>query len=193
MALGSGPPFPKQPHGFTDTSTLHTENPIHTSKTMGVSQVVFGLTGSIFGLKGIDIPNTGEFEPTVLPDEALLLNFTSRPVPGSCIRPKCRLDVNGQKSRCQLELHDDVEMQISGDFVATAVSLAPLPNYDQLPPDIRELLSYANRALSIEDKPNAVVLDLLSRHPFDYNSWRVQELKQDFLAEPLQVSKCQVQ
>jgi hypothetical protein len=164
--------------------------------TMGVAEIGFGLSGNIFGTKRIDIPDLGAFAPAISPGEVLLLEFTYIPVPGPCVRPKCRLNVAGQQFYRQLELHNTIEMQIFGDVVVTEVELVQVvfgKEMNRFSPEILKRLSRADDALFVEDKANVEILDLVGIYPFYYSPWRVQKLRQD-LAEPdSRLPKCQIQ
>lgn len=152
--------------------------------TRGAAEIVWG--GAI-GPHEVEISAPAEFKSIIPTGAAIVLCFKS-------LRPKCTLIVARQRfENYHLELSDDVEQQISGNIVVTAVALAPLPKYDQLPTEIFTRLRCAGCGVFIEDKPNAMILELLSKQPFYYSPWRVHDLKQNLLAESTSwLSKCQV-
>ncbi|MDR1092242.1 MAG: hypothetical protein LBL79_14320 [Prevotella sp.] len=152
-------------------------------------------------IRRVDVPKDREFNPTIPPGESLLLEFSYIPVPGLCIRPSCVLNVAGQKLCHQLELHNDVELQFSGNAVVTAVVVSvPLTtshNHGLFPPEIENQLPSAHYALFIEDKAMAMVLDVVACYPFYYSQWNVQCLKRNLEAKGSSHSrsrfaKCQV-
>jgi hypothetical protein len=162
--------------------------------TMNVSEIVLDEEDSY---QRVNVPDTEKFTPTISPGEALLLEFTYRP-PDPCVRPKCTLKVAGQQFCRELRLHKAIEMEISNNVVVTAVELVRVVMCSkdaQFPPEICRRLPDADFALFVEDKANAVILDLLDKYPCYYSPYRVQALKQDLkqdLCGQKEGGKCQV-
>jgi hypothetical protein len=142
---------------------------------MEVSEVI---VDSPFFTKTVEIPTPSGFTRDIPPGEAVLLQICD-------YWPKYSLSVGEDTVTSPIESHHNIRVQVSGNIIVTTVHLVRVVANrvaDQFPPAVSKLLPHADKAIFVEDKGKAMVLNMCGEYPCYYSLLLIQKLQRQ-LAE----------